>query len=201
MPATETPSPALMADHHDDTRDGPPRRRRSLILALGLGGVAAAAVVIVLLGSGDDSDQLVIGEPREVSADQLQSYAKDAGRPVFWAGPAAEGFKLELTEVRGQRVFVRYLTRDAKAGDPRPAFTTVATYPMKGAHDQLKASAAKPGAVDGEAANGAITLYYRKAPSNVYVAQPNSDYLIEVYAPEPRAAQQLAGSDQIVQVR
>jgi hypothetical protein len=136
-----------------------------------------------------------------VSAAQLSSYAKSANRPVFWAGPAAENFKLELTEVRGQRVFIRYLTADAKAGDPRAAFTTVATYPMKDAAGQLKSFESRPGAVAGEAAGGATTLYYKKAPSNIYVAHPDSDYLVEVFAPEPRAALQLAQSDQLVQVR
>jgi hypothetical protein len=48
---------------------------------------------------------------------------------------------------------------------------------------------------------GAAVLYYRKAPSNVYVAYPNVDSLIEVFAPEPRAAQQLARSQMVAAVR
>jgi hypothetical protein len=205
MPATETPSRSVTADSNN-RNDAPaaanPRRRRPLVIALALAAVAAVAVVVVLLVSGDDnSDRLVLGQPREVSAAQLSSYAQAAKRPVYWAGPAARGYKLELTEVRGQRVFVRYLTADAKAGDPRAAFTTVATYPMKGAAAQLQSFKSRPGAVEGKGANGAVTLYYKKSPSNVYVAQPNSDYLVEIFAPQPRAALQLAQSDQLVQVR
>ena len=204
MPATETPLTSVTAD--SETRDNgatpAPRRRRNLILGIALAAVAAVVVVVVLLVSGNDnSDRLVLGQPREVSAKQLSSYARAAGHPVYWAGPAASGFKLELTEVRGQRVFVRYLTADAKAGDPRAAFTTVATYPMKGAYDQLKSSTSRPGAVQGKTPNGGLTLYYKKAPSNVYVAQPGSDYLIEVFAPQPHAALQLAQSNQLVPVR
>ncbi len=198
MQATETPLSSMtpeadsMTTHADETPST--KRRRPLLLALGLLLVAGVVAAVVLLTSGDDADQLTLGEPRIVSAGELSSYAGSANRPVYWADAPAQGFKLELTEVKGQRVFVRYLTADAKAGDPRPAFTTVATYPMKDAQARLESFEDRPGSVEGEGANGAITLHYRKAPSNVYVAPPNSDYVIEVYAPEPSAAQQLAKS-------
>src|SRR4051812_46630352 len=101
MPATETPSRSVTADsqNHTAARSAPaPRRRRNLFIALVLAAVAAVAVVVVLLVSSDDkSDRLVLGQPREVSAAQLSSYAKAAKRPVYWAGAAANGFKLELT--------------------------------------------------------------------------------------------------------
>lgn len=196
MQATETPLSSMtpeadMSTHADDTPA--PKRRRPLLFALGLLLVAGVVAAVVLLTSGD-SDELTLGEPRIVSTGELSSYAESANRPVYWAGAPSGGFKLELTEVKGQRVFVRYITADAKAGDPRPAFTTVATYPMKDAQAKLESFQDRPGSVEGEGADGATTLHYRKAPSNVYVAPPNSDYVIEVYAPEPSAAQQLAKS-------
>ena len=205
MPSLQTP-PAR-ADSSTGPPPAPPappaRRRRPAWALAALAALAVAGVIaaVLLITGGDDSDTLQIGEPRVVSQGDLTSYARSAERPVYWAGPAGKGFKLELTEVKGQRVFVRYLAADAKAGDPRPAFTTVATYPVKDAFEQLRGSADRPGAVPGEGPNGATTLYYKKAPSNVYVAYPDSGYLIEVYAPQPKAAQQIAGSDLVKPVR
>ena len=204
MQATETPLSSMtpeadsMTTHADETPS--PKRRRPLLLALGLLLVAGVVAAVVLLTSGD-SEELTLGEPKIVSAGELSSYAESANRPVYWGGAPSGGFKLELTEVKGQRVFVRYITADAKAGDPRPAFTTVATYPMKDAQARLESFKDRPGSVEGEGAGGAITLHYKKAPSNVYVAPPNSDYVIEVYAPEPSAAQQLAKSATLAAVK
>jgi hypothetical protein len=180
---------------------GAANRRRRLPRWIPVAAVLAIAAVVaaaVLLTRGDDTPAL--GEASVVSAEKLSSLADTSDTPVFWAGDAADGFKLEFTEVRGGRVYVRYLTADAKAGDPRPAFTTVATYPMQGAFEQLRESADNPGAVSGNGAAGATTLYYRKAPSSVYVAQPGSDHLIEVFAPQPSAALEIASSPSLVQV-
>jgi len=210
MHATETPSGSMSVQSQQapPPRDTPAtpsagagRSRRGLLIGAAAVLAIAAAVVIALLVVGKSGPDLKLGEPSVVSTSDLSTFAKDAKQPVYWAGAPAAGFKLELTEVKGERVFVRYIPTSAKAGDPRPAYTTIATYPMKGASDQLKEFATRPGAVEGEGAGGATTLYYRKAPSNVYVAPPNSDYLIEVFAPEPTAALQVAEADALVQVK
>jgi hypothetical protein len=167
----------------------------------GLVTIAAVAVAAALLLRGDDAPKIVLGQPQVVSASQLTAYARSGHRTVYSAGPAAAGYKLELTEVRGSRIFVRYLTSDAKAGDPRPAFTTVATYPMRGAYAQLRAASSRPGAVAGNGPAGATTIYYKQRPSSVYVARPGTNFLIEVFAPQPRAALQLAQSPAVVPVR
>ena len=171
-------------------------------LALLLAALVAVAVAVTLLASrGDEAPgQVVLGEPRIVSAEELSSYARSVKRPVYWAGAAAAGFKIELTEVRGGRVYIRYLTAQAQAGDPRAAFTTLATYPMRGAYEQLRSASRRRGAVFGKTASGGATLHYRRAPSNVYLAQPGADHLVEVFTPEPRAAQRLAASADVAQV-
>lgn len=203
MPAIESlPRPSFASvstSTADPERPAGGSRRRLVALAVAV--VAAAAVAAALLLNGGGAERLEIGKPRAVSAAQLSSYAESAGRPVYWAGDAAAGFKLELTEAPGQRVFVRYLTADAKAGDPRAAFTTVATYPMQDAYGRLEDSADRAGAVEGKTSGGAITLYYKKAPENVYVAHPGSDRLVEVFAPQEGAALQLATSPSLVEVR
>jgi hypothetical protein len=180
------------------------RRRVPLWALLAAAAAIAAAAVVAFLAFGSSSDSVKVepGKPRIVSQQELSSYVKSGNRTAFWAGPAASGFKLELTEVRGRRIFVRYLSSAAKAGDPRAAYTTVATYPMAGAYNKIKAASSRPGAVASQVpGGGAMTLYYKKTPSNVYVARPGSDFLVEVFAPQPRAAYQLAGSSSLVQIR
>jgi hypothetical protein len=200
---THAPDRAVAAaDGADAPAQSRPRRRPPIwALLAGLVAIAAVAVAAVLLLRGDDAPKIVLGQPRVVSSSQLAAYARSGNRTVYSAGPAAAGFKLELTEVRGSRIFVRYLTNDAKAGDPRPVFTTVATYPMRGAYEQLRASSRRPGAVEGSGPGGATTLYYKQRPSSVYVARPGANVLIEVFAPQPRAALQLAQSASVAQVR
>jgi hypothetical protein len=192
------------------TRDPSPSRRtastarRLPLWALVAAGAALVVAIVIaavlLLGSDDNAAKTEVGKPRIVTADELSAYARSGNHTVYWAGAAAPGFKLELTEVKGPRVFVRYLTSAAKAGDPRAAYTTVATYPMKNAFARVRAAGTRNGAVAGQAPGGA-TLYYKKTPSNVYVARPGSDYLVEVFAPQPKAALQLASSASLVQVR
>jgi hypothetical protein len=207
------PAPAAQRDEAPRSRPEPSLRRHSAeratrrfplwAYAAAAAAIAAIAVVAFLVfGSSSDDAKVELGKPRIVSQEQLSTYAKDTNRTVFWAGPAASGFKLELTEVRGKRVFVRYLTSAAKAGDPRAPYTTVATYPVAGAFNKLRAASSRTGAVAAQVpGGGAMTLYYKKTPSNVYVARPGSDYLVEVFAPQPRAAYELAGSSQLVQVK
>jgi hypothetical protein len=207
MPADSPPSPVTSPPPPPAPREGSrsaPRRGGPPRWLLALGAVIVVAAItfgaISLFGGDDDADTLEIGKPRVVSEADLSSYAHSAGRPVYWAGPAAEGYKLELTETEGQRVFVRYLSDSAEAGDPRATFTTVATYPMPAAADKLRSYRTRAGAVPGKTEAGAETLYYKKTPSSVYVAGENSDYLIEVYAPQPKDALELAQSSSIVQV-
>lgn len=163
--------------------------------------VIASAAAVTFLLTRSETQRLEIGKPRIVSPQQLASYAESAGRPVYWAGQAADGYRLELTEEQGQRVFVRYLADSAQAGDPRPAFTTVATYPMQDAYERLRDAGRRPGAVEGTTTSGALTLHYRRAPSNVYLAEPGSDRLVEVFAPQPGAALGLARSALLTRVR
>src|SRR3954471_17006471 len=186
-------------------RPAEPTRRRIPLWAYAAIAAAIAAVAVVaflVFGSSSDDVKVEPGKPRVVTAEQLSSYVKSEHRTAFWAGPAASGFKLELTEVRGPRVFVRYLSSGAQAGDPRAAYTTVATYPMADAYNKIRAASKRPGAVASQVpSGGAMTLYYKKTPSNVYVARPGSNFLVEVFAPQPRAAYELAGSSQLVQIR
>jgi hypothetical protein len=210
MPSTQAlPRPSDIASQPSAPRNGasaalPSRSRRRpsvWAVAAGVVVVTAVAVAALLLLRGDSAPRIAIGQPTVVSSSQLTEYAHSHNGAAYWAGPAAAGFKLELTEVRGSRVFVRYLTSDAKAGDPRAAFTTVATYPTRGAYQLLRSASSRPGAVAGTGPAGATTLYYKQRPTSVYVARPGANELIEVFAPQPRAALQLAQSQSVIRVR
>src|SRR3954447_17254591 len=204
-PSSGTEAPRSRPEPALNRRPGQQPRRRFPVWALVAAAVAVVAALVVaaiLIFGSDDDVKVEAGKPRIVTTQQLSDYAKSGNRTVFWAGPPASGFKLELTEVRGPRVFVRYLSTAAKAGDPRPAYTTVATYPMPNAIAKIRAANNRPGAVVSQVpSSGVMTLYYKKAPSNVYVARPGSNFLVEVFAPQPRAALEIAGSSSLVQVR
>ena len=207
MTTTTTAPPA----HAEETFDGqssssrkPRRRRPSRRLLLGVVtlGALAAAAVLLFFAAFDGGERLELGKPKVVTIEQLRSYAEKKGAPVYWAGAPAAGFKLELTEVQGGRIFVRYLSADAEAGDPRAAFTTIGTYVSNGAYATTKGAVSREGAVlDDRGADG-VVLYYKKAPTNVYVAKPaDPNRLIEVYAPSGPGAQALAASSQIAPVK
>jgi hypothetical protein len=153
-----------------------------------------AAVVLVGLagcGSGGDSVSLTAGEPEVVSAPQLSEFAADADAPVYWLGERL-GSSYELTETDSGRIYVRYLRGDAKAGDRRASFITVATYPSEdGAAKLRRAADAKGDAELGRTGDGAVLLADPSATS-AYLAYPGGDVQVELYSPEPGQARRLA---------
>lgn len=155
----------------------------------------AAAVALLLglsgCGSSDDSVTVPAGEPEVVTASQLSDFAADAAGPVYWLGERL-GSRYELTETAKGRVYVRYLRGDAKAGDPRSSFITVATYPSADGVAKLrKAAAAKGGAELGRAGDGAVLLA-DPAATSAYLAYPGGDVQVELYSPVPGQARRLA---------
>ena len=179
------------------------RRRWPLIAAAAIGVLAAVALAVaVLLLSDDDNEppKLSTGKPRIVSAAELRAYAESVPAPVYWAGERA-GQRVELTQAARARVFVRYLPAGVAPGDRRAKFTTVATYPVKHAKSTMQRRArTAPGAQTRPGPGGALVVIYRRRPTSVYLAFPRSDHLVEVYAPNPRAAESLAVSGRIAPV-
>jgi hypothetical protein len=137
---------------------------------------------------------------KSVSATQLQSLADDAGHEIYWAGPEA-GMTYEFTQTSDGRTYVRYLPRRVKAGDPRPRFLTVGTYPQSNAFATLKATAAKSAGKTVKLSGGALAWIGAKVPTSVYIARPGDDVLVEFFDPSASRARQLATSGQITTVR
>ncbi len=137
--------------------------------------------------------------PRIVSPAQLSEFAAAAGRPVYWAGERP-GTKLELRE-SGERVYVRYLTAGAAAGDPRPDFLTVATYPLPHALAALRANAKRTEAKLRRVPGGALAWIDPESPTSVYLAWPGAAPQVEVYDPSAKRALAIALSGAVEAVR
>ena len=161
--------------------------------------LAALLVGLSGCGSGDEGVSLTAGEPQTVSAAQLSDFAGDADAPVYWLGERL-GSKYELTETDSGRIYVRYLRGDAKAGDPRASFVTVATYPSEDGVAKLRdAARAQEGAELGRAGDGAVLLADPSATS-AYLAYPGGDVQVELYSPEPGQARRLAAAGAVREV-
>lgn len=164
--------------------------------------LAVAAVVIgavVLLGGGsDDSSSAASGGGEEesnavaLSTSELLAHVSDLGEPAFWVGPRAGTDSYELSTTPDGRVYIRYLTGGAEAGDPRPDFLTVGTYPVSEAKQALE-----------EAAKTSQTLTQHEGyevlsasdATNAYVVFDNQpEVQVEVFSPQPGEAAQLAAS-------
>jgi len=134
-----------------------------------------------------------------VSPEELSTEAVSLGRPVYWVGKR-EGEELELLRTPEGSVFVRYLVDGAEAGDDRPDFLTIGTYPVRNAYAILREQAKEPGSLMREIGGGIVTGDQAN-PTSIYLAYPGEGYQVEVYDPRPGRALQLALSGQVVPVR
>jgi hypothetical protein len=125
--------------------------------------------------------------------------AASATHPVYWAGPRA-GQTYELTRTSDGRIYVRYLPEGVKAGDPRPQFLTVGTYPRANAFAELKRAANADGASSRPLPQGGLAVV-SPGSSSVYFGYPGARYQVEVYAPSAGSARQLVFGGQVVPIR
>jgi hypothetical protein len=107
----------------------------------------------------------------------------------------------ELTVTKKGDAYVRYLTAGIKAGDLRPNFVTVGTYPQANAYQVLAAAKRVKNARIQTLSNGALAVSYATRPKSVYLAKPGSKYMVEVFAPVSRGAETLVRSGLIVPVK
>jgi hypothetical protein len=173
------------------------------LIVLGVAVLFAAATVGLLLLRSDPrpaTANVPLGAPTLVSRGQLEQIAQRLDHPVYWAGPRA-GFSYELTATAGGRVFVRYLPSGVTAGDPRPSFLAIGTYPARGSFTKLQQAAKQPGTTRAELGKGAIAVYAPKRSTSVYVGYPGADYQIEVYAPSGSDARRLVLNGLIKPIR
>jgi hypothetical protein len=160
--------------------------------------VAIAAVLVWSLagcgGGGGSSAVAPTGtKPVEVSQAELSALADKLGQPVYWAGVQPDT-KLELTQTKDGRIYVRYLPTNAKIGDPKGKFLTVGTYPFKDAYSSLVALSNEGGSTVEHVGDSGLAVAEQSAPTSVYFAQQDEDFQIEVYDPDAAQALDLVTS-------
>jgi hypothetical protein len=138
--------------------------------------------------------------PEVVSPIRLRALASTLGYPLYWAGPRV-GVRYELTRTTGGNVYIRYLPPDAGAGDRRPLFLAIGSYPVRNPFAQIKAASKRPGAVSLNLTGGGIAVYDRSRPTSVYFAYPDSKVQVEVYAPAGRTARSLVLAGRVAPIR
>jgi hypothetical protein len=175
------------------------KRLRVAIAVLAL--LAVGLVLWAALGGGEDdgSGENSSGQARVVSAAELDALAEEAQGPLYWAGERP-GTELEYDEADGGRLYVRYLTGGAEAGDPRPVFLTLGTYPLPDAVAALRANARRTNTRLQRAPGGALVWVNPDRPTSAYLAEPGSGYQVEVYDPDPARALDIALSGDVVPV-
>jgi hypothetical protein len=165
--------------------------RRWLTILLVVLSIALIAVVVVWLAH-DDSSSPKAGEPEAASPSQLSEFAAGHGGSIYWLGPRRNA-SYELTDTKSGRVYIRYLTGGAEAGDERADFITVATYPgQNGIATLRKAADEQKGAKLAKTDDGAVLLIDPTSPDNAHLAYPGPDLQVEVYSPVPGEALRLA---------
>jgi hypothetical protein len=175
-----------------------------------IGAVVAVAIAVAflvwLLVRGGDSSSSATGQTPTVAAiapvaatpERLRSLSAEVGRPIYWAGQAADS-TYELQRTTNDRIYVRYLPPGVPVG-VKARYTFVGTYAFANAYGALKQLAKKSGENSFSAPRGGFAVYSTSRPTNVYLAFPSSNVEIEVFDPSPAAARQLIASGQIVPV-
>jgi len=168
-----------------------------IVLAALLGVAILVVLGIAIFGGGDGSCTTTVprnGKPVLLSEQELTCNAGDLGHPAYWVGPRPGTTAYEVTDSSDGRIFIRYLTGDAKAGDKRADFITVGTYALPNAVKALKTAQAQDNSRTLSQEDG-FTLLDGGESSNAYVVFDDQPGLqIEVYSPNPGEASGLAAS-------
>lgn len=176
-------------------------KRRDVVRGAGLAMLVALGLVVWVFLDDDGSDE---DPPTPASAgaivdvDGLRDAASGGPTPIYWAGPPA-GAELELSQPAPDRTYVRYLTGDAEVDDPRP-FLTVGSYRLPDPVAALRKQGSQPGGVLAKAPGEGVVYFSRERPESVYLAYPDEDVEIEVFAPSFEQALQLVTAGKIVPV-
>lgn len=178
----------------------PPLVRRLRVVIVVLVILCAALLAWAVLdddGSNEPADSDVV-PAQIVSAAEFSEIAAPAEEPIFWAGSRPDT-ELEYEQV-DDRHYVRYLTGGAQAGDPRPAFLTIATYPLADPAAALRTNARRTETRLQRAPGGTLVWVNPDRPNSVYLTEPGSEHQVEVYDPLPRRALRVALSGDVVPI-
>jgi hypothetical protein len=165
---------------------------------LGVAGLIAVVVVVVLavgfFGGDESSDKESSGNAVSLSESELQAEASNLGHAVYWVGARPDTESYELTSTPDGRVYIRYLTGGAKAGDPHPNFLTVGTYRVPEA-DQALRTAKEAGQGTTLSKHEGYEVLGSESGSSAYVVfEAEPELQIEIFSPNPGEATELANS-------
>jgi hypothetical protein len=168
---------------------------------LGLLVVAGVAIgAIALIGGGSGSDSSAGGSSGEeavaLSESELLAQAGGLGGPAYWIGPRAGTTSYELTTTADGRIYIRYLTGGAEAGDPEAEFLTIGTYPVPEAQAALR-KAAKSGGGTLTQGEGFEVLTSKEGTDAYVVFDDQPGLQVEVFSPQAGEAEQLATSGSV----
>lgn len=135
-------------------------------------------------GGGSDSSQGESANAEALSSAELIARAGTLSGPAYWIGPRAGTDSYELTDTPDGRIYIRYLTNGAEAGDPRPIFLTVGSYPVENARQALRSSASPGGGQKLSRGDGYEVLSSPQATSAYVVFDEQPDVEVEVFSPE-----------------
>ena len=172
---------------------------------------AAVAFLLWLLVRNRDDDSSTTGTTTTATTrganlvvaatlPRLRRLQTVVGHPIYWAG-ARRGVTYELTQTRDGRIYIRYLPRGVKVGDRKGGYLIVGTYPVPNAYKAVQTAARQNGAHTLGLGSRGLAVYNDTSATNIYFAEPGSDYQVEVYEPNAARARALVTSGAIRPIR
>ena len=95
---------------------------------------------------------------------------------------------------------MRYLPSGVRVGDRQTSTLTVASCPVPRAYSLTEKSSRKKTMVRARTLGGGLVVWSRTRPSNVYLAYPGSEVLVEVFGPGGVLGQRLVLSGAVARV-
>ena len=209
--AARTPAPPILPPRMSSPAPAEPARPPWRSIAVGTALVVVVVGLFLLLRSGAEDTASTPPPPAAASGvtgpaapttttpGRLRALAKQLDRPIYWAGEQP-GARFELTETGDGQRYVRYLTGNARAGDERPDFLTVGTYPEQKALATVEKAVARAGAQSEQLPDGGVAVANRARPNSWYLAYPDGRELVEVFSPEAGRARELVRRGLVVPV-
>jgi hypothetical protein len=139
-----------------------------------------------------------LSTPQGLTLGGLRSFASKVHHVLHWVGPKA-GTTYEVTQTSDGKTFVRYLPAGTAVGTTK-AFLTIGTYPVSGALADVEGVARGKDAVRLAVKGGAVAVYARSRPTNVYEAFPKIGYETEIFDPTAGTAHLLVTAGRVVPV-
>jgi len=163
----------------------PDRTRSVALVAVGALALAGLLVWVFLHGGVAGGESQVSGPfdgARLVSMERAGEMAKDAGHPVFWAGPLP-GMKMAMNRDALMNVHVRYLPDGVDPETTSNTYFTVGSYPFEQAFEATARLAGEPGREEIQLP-GAVGFFDRISGDRLVLSfRGHPDLQVEVFHP------------------